>query len=53
VEQQELVGADVLGAEAIGRCVEVFGELGDRAQIGVDGVGRVVAYLHVFEHALA
>jgi len=27
--------------------VEVFGELGDRAQIGVDGVGRVVAYRRV------
>jgi len=36
VEQQELVGADVLGAEAIGRRVEVFSKLGDRAQRGVD-----------------
>jgi len=49
----ELAGADVLGAEVIGRGVEVLGELGDRAQIGVDGMGRVVANLQIFEHALA
>src|SRR5712671_6730081 len=36
----------------IGRGVEMLGELGDVAQIPVDGVGRVVANLHVFEHTL-
>jgi hypothetical protein len=45
VEEMELIGADVLGAEAIGRGAEVLGELGHRAQIRVDGVGRVVANL--------
>ena len=42
-EEMELIGADVLGAEAIGRDVEVLGKLGDVAQIPVDGVRRVVA----------
>jgi hypothetical protein len=42
----------MLGVEMIGRGVEILGELGDVAQIPVDGVGRVVANLHVFEHAL-
>jgi hypothetical protein len=49
----ELIGADMLGVETIGRGMEMLGELGDVAQIPVDGVGRVVANLHVFEHALS
>ena len=36
----------------IRRGAKVFGELGRVAQIAVDGMGRVVANLHVFEHAL-
>jgi hypothetical protein len=49
----ELIGADVLSVEAIGRGVEVLGKLGDTTQIRVNGVGRVVANLQIFEHALA
>ena len=44
-------GADVLGAEAVRRGMEVLGELGDVAQVAINGVGGVVANLHVFEHA--
>jgi hypothetical protein len=51
VEEVELVGADVLGTEAIRGGAKVLGELGDVAEIAIDGVGRVVANLHVFEHA--
>jgi len=50
VEEVELVGADVRGSQAIRRGATVLGELGDVAQIPIDRVGRVVAYLHVFEH---
>jgi WD40 repeat protein len=52
LEEMELIGADVLGAEAIGRGMEVLGELGHIAQIAINRVGRVVANLHVFEQAL-
>ncbi len=51
VEQMELIGADVLRAKAIRGGAEVLGELGDIAQIAIDRMGRVVTYLHVFEHA--
>jgi hypothetical protein len=51
MEQMELIGADVLGAQASRRGAKVLGELGDVAQIAIDRVGRVIAYLHVFEHA--
>src|SRR5207244_2148193 len=51
MEQMELIGADVLGSQAIRRGAKVLGELGDVAQIAINRVGRVVAYLHVFEHA--
>src|SRR5207247_8161041 len=51
VEEVELVGADVLGSQAIRRGAKVLGELGEVAQIPIDRVKRVVAYLHVFEHA--
>jgi len=47
-----LVGADVVRASAIWGRVEVLGTLGDTAQRRVDGVGRGVPYLHVFEHTL-
>jgi len=47
-----LVGAEMVGASAIWGRVAVLGTLGDTAQRRVDGVGRVVPYLHVFEHAL-
>ena len=40
------------GTKRSGERVKVLGELGDTAQIGVKGVGRVVADLQVFEHAL-
>jgi hypothetical protein len=48
----ELIGADVLGAEVVGRGVEVLGKLCHIAQIAIDGMGRVVANLQVFEHPL-
>jgi hypothetical protein len=51
MEQMELIGADVLGSQAIRRGAKVLGELGHVAQIAVDGVGRVVANRHVVEHA--
>jgi hypothetical protein len=50
MEQMELIGADVLGSQAIRGGAKVLGELGDVAQIAIDRVGRVVAYLHVFKH---
>src|SRR5215831_12219247 len=52
LEEMELIGADMLGVETIGRGVEVLSELANVAQIPIDGVGGVVANLHVFEHAL-
>ena len=48
----EEIGPDMLGSEAIRGGVEMLGEPGDIAEIAVDGVGREVANLHVFEHAL-
>jgi len=51
MEQMELIGTDVLGSQAIRRGAKVLGKLGDVAQIAIDRVGRVVADLHVFEHA--
>ncbi len=53
VEEMQLIGADMLGSELIGGGLKVLGELGDIADITVDGVGREVANLHVFEHAFA
>jgi len=38
-EEVELVGADVLGSQAIRRGAKVLGELGDVAQIAIDRVG--------------
>ena len=51
MEEVELIGADVLGSQAIRRGAKVLRELGDVTQIPIDRVGRVVAYLQVFEHA--
>ena len=42
----------VFSAELIWRDAEVLGKLASIAQIAVDSVGRVVANLHVFAHAL-
>jgi len=38
LEEMQLVGADVLRAEAIRRGAKVFGELGSVAQIAIDRV---------------
>jgi hypothetical protein len=38
MEEIELIGTDVLGAEAIGRGVEVLGELGNITYIGHRGL---------------
>jgi hypothetical protein len=53
LEQVEQVGADVLGAEAVGRGVEVAGEVGDVPGVGADGLGGPVAEGHVLGHAAA
>jgi hypothetical protein len=39
LEEMQLIGADVLRAEAIRRGAKVFGELGGVAQIAIDRVG--------------
>ncbi len=52
LKKELLVGADVVRPSALWGCVEVLGKLGDTTQICVDGMGRVVPDLHVFEHAL-
>jgi len=51
VEEVELIGVDVLVSQAIRRGAKVLGKLGDVTQIPIDCMGRVVADLHVFEHA--
>jgi hypothetical protein len=52
-QEMELIGTDVLGSELIRGGLKMLGELGYIAQIAIDGVGREVADLHVFEHASA
>jgi hypothetical protein len=53
VQPVELVGADVLGAERFGGAAAVAGEVGDGADLGVDGTAGVVAQAQVVEEALA
>jgi len=53
LDEVEQVGADVLGAEAVGRGVEVPGEVGDPAGVGLDRLGGAVAEDQVLGHAAA
>src|SRR6266545_1789829 len=52
VEQVELVGPNLFGAEMLGRSIEVGGEANDGGEVDADGLGREVAELEVFEEAL-
>src|SRR6266852_2426967 len=52
LDQEQLVLANMLGAELVGWLMEVFGELGDRVQVKTDGGGRIVADLEILQHAL-
>ena len=51
--QEDLVGADVLGAGQVRGLAEVPGELGDLQDVGGLRVRGEVAHLHVLGHALA
>src|SRR5262249_205100 len=51
--EKELIGADLLRAEVLGGGPKMPREIRDTAQVAGYGQGRVVAELHVFEHALA
>src|SRR5262249_22776574 len=53
LEAVEQEGADLLGAEALGRAIEVAREASDTADVGLDGVGGEVAEGHVVDHATA
>jgi hypothetical protein len=48
-----LAGADLLGAERVGRAVEVPGEGADLLDVGELGVDGEIANAHVLEHPLA
>ena len=50
--QVDLVGADLLGAEALGGLVEVAGEPRDGLDVRALGERRQPSHPHVFEHAL-
>ena len=50
LEEIEQVGADVFGAEAIRRAIEVASKAGDGAGIGPDGRRGEVAEGHVLDH---
>src|SRR5690349_18641159 len=49
----ELELAGVLGSEDFGRTSEMPGELGDVADIALDGFGRHITRLHVLNHSLS
>src|SRR6516162_4418966 len=51
--QVEQVGSDVLGAEALGRAMEVASKAGDAPDVGLDRLGGEVAEGHVVDHAAA
>ena len=53
LEQMDLVGPDLLGAERLGRAVEVPGEGADLLDVGQLGVDGEIANAHVLEHPLA
>jgi hypothetical protein len=49
----DLIGADFLQPEPVGRPVEVLGEFGDRVHVATLRHRRQVAHLHVLDHAAA
>ena len=49
----DLVGADFLQPEPVGRPVEMAGEFGDRVHVAALRHRRQVAHLHVLDHAAA
>ena len=49
----ELVGADVLGSEPVGRAPVEGGEPGDQADVHLDGARRVFAGPQILDHSLA
>ncbi len=53
VEEMQLPVADFVGAEAVGRPVEVVGELGDTPDVGGYGGRGVVADAEILQHPLA
>jgi hypothetical protein len=53
LEEKELIGADLLRAQVRGGSPKMPCEIGDTAEVAVHREGRVVAELHVFQHALA
>jgi hypothetical protein len=53
LEEKELIGADLLRAQVLGGSPKIPCEIGDTAEVAVHSEGRVVAELHVFQHALA
>ncbi len=53
LDEVEQVGADVVGAEVLGRGAEVPREGGDAIHIGIDGAIREVPEAHVLDHATA
>jgi len=52
-EKEELIVADLRGAESIGGFAEVAREGGYLAEVSVDGLLRVIAQLQVSKHLLA
>jgi len=51
-EKVELVLADVLGVELVGRAAEVAGEVGDGGNVGADGPRGIVAEAEVVDEPL-
>ena len=53
LDEVEQVGADFSLGDELGRLVEVLGELGDTADVELDGLWSEVAEGHVLDHAAA
>src|ERR1035438_889158 len=53
VEQEQLPRPDLFRTELFGRLLEVFGELGDRADVASHGRGSVVADAEILQHPLS
>ena len=53
LHQEELIAANVLGAELIGGLTEVPRKLGNRVQVNPDRGGRELADLQILQHSLS
>ena len=51
-DQLDEKAADLLGIEAVGRCVVIGWQSNDRTDVGLLSVGGEIAHLHVLEQAL-